>query len=112
MEINPGRLRQSMEEMAHIGATPGGGVNRLALSDEDKQARDLFAAWVREAGLKLSTDEMGNMFARREGAENDLPPILAGSHLDSVPDGGKFDGALGALAALEAVRSMNDAGIS
>jgi len=106
--INPDRLRNSMEEMARIGATPGGGVHRLTLSDADKEARDLFAARAREAGLRLTVDEMGNMFARRPGTEEGAPPAVAGSHLDSVPHGGRFDGSLGVLGALEVVRSLND----
>jgi N-carbamoyl-L-amino-acid hydrolase len=100
-----------MEEMARIGATAGGGVHRLTLSDADKDARDLFARWAKEAGLSLSVDEMGNMFARRLGSDESAPPVMAGSHLDSVPHGGRFDGALGVLAALEVVRSLNDQGI-
>ena len=108
MLINPDRFRQSMEEMARIGATTGGGVHRLTLSDADKQARDLFAEWADDAGLELQIDEMGNMFARRSGREDDASPAMAGSHLDSVPNGGRFDGSLGVLAALEAVRTLND----
>ncbi len=110
MFINPERFRRSMEEMAAVGATAGGGVNRLALSAEDKQARDLLARWVREEGLDLRIDEMGNMFARRPGREDAAHPVMAGSHLDSVPYGGRFDGSLGVLAALEAVRVLNEAG--
>jgi N-carbamoyl-L-amino-acid hydrolase len=100
-----------MEEMARIGATPGGGVHRLTLSDSDREARDLFALRAGEAGLAVSVDEMGNMFARREGTDSAADPVLAGSHLDTVPNGGRFDGSLGVLAALETVRSMNDHGI-
>ncbi len=98
--------------MACIGATAGGGVHRLALSDSDRNARDLFASWVKSAGLSLSVDEMGNMFARREGSDELAAPVMAGSHLDSVPDGGRFDGSLGVLAALEIVRTLNDRGIT
>ena len=112
MLINPDRFRLSMEEMARIGATKGGGVNRLTLTDADKEARDLFAVWTNEAGLDLRIDEMGNMFARRAGRENDAPPAMAGSHLDSVPNGGRFDGSLGVLAALEAVKTLNDQNIT
>lgn len=97
-----------MEEMARIGATGGGGVHRLALSDQDKEARDLFAAWARDASLEVRVDQMGNMFARRAGREDGASPAMAGSHLDSVPRGGRFDGSLGVLAALEAVRTLND----
>ena len=111
MPINPVRFRQSMEEMARVGATKGGGVNRLTLTDADKEARDLFALWAGDADLDLRIDEMGNMFARRSGREDDAPPAMAGSHLDSVPNGGRFDGSLGVLAALEAVRTLNDESI-
>ena len=112
MLINNERFRRSMEEMARIGATEGGGVNRLTLTDADREARDLFAAWAGEAGLDMRIDEMGNMFARRAGADENAPPAMAGSHLDSVPNGGRFDGSLGVLAALEAVRTLNDKNIS
>ncbi|MFQ5894200.1 MAG: Zn-dependent hydrolase [Nitrospinota bacterium] len=97
--------------MARVGATPGGGVERLALSEADRQGRDLLRRWMEEAGLQVSVDEMGNMFGRRRGREDSLPPILAGSHLDTVPRGGKFDGALGVLAALEAIRTLDDRGV-
>jgi N-carbamoyl-L-amino-acid hydrolase len=112
LKIDASRLQTSMEEMACIGATAGGGVHRLALSDSDRNARDLFASWVKSAGLSLSVDEMGNMFARREGSDELAAPVMAGSHLDSVPDGGRFDGSLGVLAALEIVRTLNDRGIT
>ncbi|MEE9256891.1 MAG: Zn-dependent hydrolase [bacterium] len=112
MKINAERLQKSMEEMARIGATPGGGVHRLTLTDADREARDLFKGWAGEAGLAVSVDEMGNMFARREGSENSAAPVMAGSHLDSVPNGGRFDGSLGVLGALEAVRSLNDQSVS
>ena len=95
-------------EMARIGATPKGGVKRLTLTDLDRQARDLFVHWSEEAGCAVSVDKMGNMFARRAGTDDSLPPVMIGSHLDSQPTGGKFDGALGVLAALEVVRSLND----
>ncbi|HET6518863.1 MAG TPA: Zn-dependent hydrolase [Geminicoccaceae bacterium] len=110
LRIDGDRLWRSLMTMAEIGATPKGGVRRLALTDEDRRARDLFVAWCEEAGLMVSVDRMGNIFARREGTE-DLPPVMAGSHLDSQVTGGRFDGALGVLAALEAVRTLNDHGI-
>ncbi|WP_137390614.1 Zn-dependent hydrolase [Rhodoligotrophos defluvii] len=110
LRVNGERLWSRLMEMAEIGATPKGGVCRLTLSDEDKQARDLFAAWCRQAGLTVEVDAMGNMFARRKGRRPG-PAVMAGSHLDSQPTGGKFDGALGVLAALEAIETMNDAGI-
>ena len=95
-----------------MGGTPGGGVHRLALSDEDRAARDLFRGWCDGAGLTTSVDRLGNTFARRPGADDDLPPVLLGSHLDSQPSGGRFDGALGVLAALEVIETLNEAGLA
>jgi len=108
LQINAERLWDSLMELAQIGATPKGGVCRLALSDLDKQGRDLFVRWCEEAGCTVSIDAMGNIFARRPGRDNSLPPIMSGSHLDSQPTGGKFDGAYGVMAALEVVRTLND----
>ncbi len=108
LRINGERLWNSLMEMAKIGATPKGGVCRLTLTDLDRQSRDLFVRWCEEAGCRVSFDAMGNIFARREGRNPELPPVVAGSHLDSQPTGGKFDGAFGVLAALEVVRSLND----
>ena len=109
-EIRGERLWRSLMEMAEIGATRKGGVCRLALSDEDRRGRDLFARWAREAGCEIRIDRIGNLFARRAGRDDSLAPVVAGSHLDSQPTGGRFDGAYGVLAALEAVRALNDAG--
>jgi N-carbamoyl-L-amino-acid hydrolase len=95
-------------EMAKIGGTPKGGCKRLTLTDLDKQGRELFRAWCQQAGCSVKVDEMGNMFARRAGVEDNLPPVVLGSHLDTQPTGGKFDGVLGVLGALEVVRSLND----
>ena len=95
-------------EMAKIGATAKGGCKRLTLTDLDKQGRELFAAWCESAGCAVKVDAMGNMFARRAGVEDDLAPVMMGSHLDTQPTGGKFDGVLGVLGALEVVRSLND----
>ncbi|MGH6913211.1 MAG: M20/M25/M40 family metallo-hydrolase, partial [Geminicoccales bacterium] len=103
------RLWQSLMEMAKIGATPNGGVARLALTDLDRQARDLFVSWCREAGCETRTDRVGNIFARRPGLDPDQPPVMTGSHLDTQPLGGKFDGIYGVLAGLEVVRTLNDA---
>jgi N-carbamoyl-L-amino-acid hydrolase len=108
IRIDPDRLWRSLMDMARLGATPKGGVCRLTLTDTDRQARDLFAAWCRESNLEVRIDAMGNMFARRPGTDPGRAPILLGSHLDSQPSGGKFDGALGVLAALEVVRALND----
>lgn len=98
-------------EMAKIGPGVAGGNNRQTLTDEDKLGRDLFDTWCRQAGLTMSVDSMGNMFARRAGADDTLAPVMMGSHLDTQPTGGKFDGVLGVLAGLEVVRSLNDMGI-
>ena len=106
--INGQRLWDSIMEMAKIGATANGGSHRLTLSDEDKIGRDLFASWCAEAGLTMQIDDMGNMFARREGIDNSLDPVGMGSHLDTQPYGGKFDGVFGVLAGLEVIRTLND----
>ena len=106
--VDGARLWDSLMAMAKIGATPAGGVNRLSLTDLDKQSRDLFASWCVNAGCSVSVDRMGTMFARRPGSDNALPPVMLGSHLDTQPTGGKFDGALGVLAALEVIRTLND----
>jgi beta-ureidopropionase / N-carbamoyl-L-amino-acid hydrolase len=108
VRINGGRLWDSLMEMAKIGATPKGGCKRLTLTDLDKQARELFRRWCEAEGCALKVDEMGNMFARRPGEDPSLPPVIVGSHLDTQPTGGKFDGVLGVLGALEVVRSLND----
>ena len=95
-------------ELAQIGATQKGGVKRLALTDLDKQGRDLVVGWAKEAGLAVTVDKIGNVFMRREGSNPALPPIVSGSHIDTQPTGGKFDGNYGVLAALEVVRTLND----
>ena len=96
--------------MARIGATAKGGVNRQALTDPDREARDLFISWCRQAGCAVRVDPTGNIFARRAGRDSGRRAVMAGSHLDTQPAGGKFDGAYGVLAALEVVRALNDAG--
>ena len=106
--INRDRQWQSHMEMAQIGATSAGGVCRLALSDEDRESRALFVRWAEEAGCTVRVDRVGNIFARRPGTEKELPPVMTGSHLDTQPLGGRFDGAYGVLAGLEVVRSLND----
>ena len=111
LKIDGSRLWDSLMEMARIGATEKGGVNRLALTDLDRDSRDLFTRWCEAAGCTVSVDAIGNMFARRPGRDNDLPPVMTGSHLDSQPTGGKFDGAYGVLAGLEVVRALNDADV-
>ncbi|HYM92095.1 MAG TPA: Zn-dependent hydrolase, partial [bacterium] len=109
--INGERLWGSLMSMAELGRTPGGGVRRLALSDEDRRARDLLVRWLQEAGCTVRVDDLGNIYGRRDGEDPDAAPVVCGSHLDTVPTGGRFDGALGVLAALEAVRTMHDAGL-
>jgi beta-ureidopropionase / N-carbamoyl-L-amino-acid hydrolase len=108
LRINGQRLWDSIMAMAKIGATAGGGSHRLALSDEDKQGRDLFAEWCAAAGCTMTVDRMGNMFARRPGKDNSLPPVAMGSHLDTQPYGGKFDGVFGVLSGLEVIRTLNE----
>ena len=108
LKINGPRLWDSLMQMARIGATPKGGVNRLTLTDLDRESRDLFSRWCQEAGCTIVIDRIGSLFARRSGADNSLPPVMVGSHLDTQPTGGKFDGALGVMAALELVRTLND----
>jgi N-carbamoyl-L-amino-acid hydrolase len=106
LRINGARLKTTLEVMARIGATPGGGVHRLALSDQDKQARDLFITWLREIELEVTIDEMGNIFGKRSGNNNDLSPVMSGSHIDSQPMGGRFDGILGVMGAIEVFRTI------
>ncbi|MGI9412833.1 MAG: Zn-dependent hydrolase [Hyphomicrobiales bacterium] len=107
VRVNGERLWQTHLELAEIGALPNGGCCRLSLSDEDREARDLFADWCRDAGCRLDVDRAGNMFATRPGKRK-APPVASGSHLDTQPHGGRFDGIFGVMAALEAIRTMND----
>ena len=111
LRINGKRLWESLMELAQIGATPKGGVCRLTLTDLDKQGRDLVTQWAREAGMTVTIDKIGNGFMRRAGRNNALPPIMTGSHIDTQPTGGKFDGNYGVLAGIEVVRTLNDHGI-
>ena len=111
IQINSGRLWRSLMDLAQIGATEKGGVRRLTLTDTDRRGRDQFVAWCREAGLSIEVDGIGNIFARRAGADPAALPVAMGSHLDSQPSGGKFDGAYGVMAGLEIVRTLNDAGV-
>ena len=108
VSINSQRLWDSLMELAKIGATDKGGVRRLALSELDGQARNLFIRWCKEAGCSVKVDAVGNIFARRPGRNDALPPIVTGSHIDTQPSGGKFDGNYGVLSGLEVVRSLND----
>jgi N-carbamoyl-L-amino-acid hydrolase len=109
--INGERLWDTLMEMAKIGATEKGGCCRLALTDLDKQGRDLFVQWCEQAGCTIKVDKMGNIFARREGTDSSLPAVLTGSHLDTQPTGGRFDGVYGVLTGLEVIRSLNDMNI-
>jgi N-carbamoyl-L-amino-acid hydrolase len=111
LAINGPRLWDSLMEMAKIGATPKGGVCRLALTDLDRDGRDLFVRWAKDAGCTISIDRMGNVFARRAGRDESLTPVVTGSHADSQPTGGKFDGIYGVLGGLEVIRTLNDHGI-
>jgi N-carbamoyl-L-amino-acid hydrolase len=106
--IDGKRLWDSLMSMAEIGATPKGGVKRLTLTEVDKRGRERFTAWCEALGLTMRVDAIGNMFARREGRDPSRLPVLMGSHLDSQPSGGKFDGALGVIAGLEVMRSLHD----
>ena len=111
LRVNGQRLWDSLMELAKIGATDKGGVCRLTLTDLDKQGRDLVTRWAREAGMTVTIDKIGNGFMRRAGRNNSLPPIMTGSHIDTQPTGGKFDGNYGVLAGIEVVRTLNDHGI-
>lgn len=111
LRINGERLWQSLMDLAAIGATDKGGVKRLALTDLDRQGRDLVVRWGREAGLEVTVDQIGNVFMRREGRNPSALPVVTGSHVDTQPTGGKFDGNYGVLAGLEVVRTLNDRNI-
>lgn len=111
LQIDGDRLWDSLMEMAKIGPGVAGGNNRQTLTDEDAEGRSLFKSWCEAAGLTMGLDTMGNMFARREGTDPDALPVYVGSHLDTQPTGGKYDGVLGVLAGLELVRTLNDLNI-
>ena len=111
LAVNGERLWASLMDMATIGATPKGGVRRIALTVEDKAGRDQFVAWCRAGGLAVTIDRMGNIFARRAGSDPGAPPVMSGSHLDTQPSGGRFDGCYGVMAALEVCRTLDDYGI-
>ena len=108
LRINSDRLWESLMRMAEIGATAKGGSRRLALSDEDRAGRDLFCQWCEAIGCSLTVDQLGNIFARRLGRNPDRAPVAAGSHLDTQPHGGKFDGVYGVLAGLEVLRTLHE----
>ncbi|MGV2907940.1 Zn-dependent hydrolase [Achromobacter sp.] len=111
LRVDGARLWQSLMDLARIGGTEKGGVCRLALTDLDRQGRDLFVRWATEAGCEVRVDAIGNIFARRPGRDNSLPAVMTGSHIDTQPTGGKFDGNYGVLAGLEVLRTLNDAGV-
>jgi N-carbamoyl-L-amino-acid hydrolase len=108
LRIDADRLWGSLMELAQIGATEKGGVCRIALTDLDRQGRDLFVRWAKAAGATIKVDQLGNIFARREGRDPSKAPIMTGSHLDTQPTGGKFDGAYGVMAGLEVLRVLHD----
>lgn len=112
LAINGERLWSTLMEMAEIGGTAKGGCNRQALTEEDKIGRELFIRWCKDIGCTLRVDQMGNMFLRMAGQDNALSPVITGSHLDTQPTGGKFDGVYGVLAGLEVLRTIHDAGIT
>ena len=111
LRINPDRLWDSLMEMAKIGPGVAGGNNRQTLTDADGEGRHLFKRWCDAAGLETGIDKMGTMFARREGTDSEALPVYVGSHLDTQPTGGKYDGVLGVLGGLEVIRTLNDLGI-
>lgn len=108
LRVNSERLWESIMQMAKIGATTKGGCNRQALTNLDKQGRDLFVKWCKKLGCEILIDEIGNIFARRSGKNNNLPAVITGSHLDTQPTGGKFDGVYGVLAGLEVLRTLHE----
>ena len=111
LSVDGDRLWQSLMDLAKIGATPKGGVARLALTDLDREGRDWLVAAGRAAGMTVGIDAIGNIFLRRAGRNASLPPVITGSHIDTQPTGGKFDGNYGVLAGLEVVRTLNDRNI-
>ncbi|WP_246327056.1 Zn-dependent hydrolase [Burkholderia guangdongensis] len=111
LRVDGKRLWSRLMEIARIGALPHGGVDRQALTDADRRGRDLFRRWCEDAGLTVEVDRIGNLFARRAGIDDTLPPVLVGSHLDSQPTGGKFDGVYGVLAGLEVAQTLNERGV-
>ncbi|MFD1707413.1 Zn-dependent hydrolase [Siminovitchia sediminis] len=111
VQIDIHRLMKTLEHSGEIGKLSQGGICRLALTDEDKMMRDEYVQWLKDSGLQVRIDDFGNIYGRREGKNPDAPPVLIGSHLDTQPEGGRYDGILGVLAGLEAIRTLNDAQI-
>lgn len=112
LTVDGDRLWKTLARSSAIGKGPGGGLRRLALTDADKEMRDLFRGWAEAQGCAVTVDKLGNMFVRREGSEPDLAPVFMGSHLDAAITGGRYDGVLGVLAGLEVLRTLDDAGIA
>jgi len=112
IHINGQRLWESLMDLARIGATELGGNCRLALTELDGQGRDLVVGWMKQAGLSVTVDQVGNIFGRREGLNPTLPPVMTGSHIDTQPTGGKFDGCYGVLAGLEIMRTLQERGLN
>jgi N-carbamoyl-L-amino-acid hydrolase len=112
LRVDAERLMHRLDALAAIGATPEGGCCRLALTDEDRAGRDRVVAWMRELGLQVDVDPVGNVFGRRAGSADELAPVMTGSHIDTVRTGGRYDGNYGVLAGLEAIRVLNDAGVT
>ena len=112
VRVNMARLQNRMEAISAFGATAGGGVTRLALSDADRDARQQLCAWLAELGCEIHVDAMGNIFGVLPGKDRSLPPVMTGSHGDSQPLGGRFDGMLGVVAGVEVVNALRDAGIT
>src|SRR6266568_579832 len=110
LRINASRLAARLDALGAVGAIPGGGVSRLALTSEDRDGRDRVAGWMRELGLAVTIDGIGNVVGVRQGSESG-PPVMAGSHIDTVATGGRYDGNLGVLAGLEVIQTLNDANI-
>ena len=108
LEPNGLRLLAALEAMAEVGAQPDGSICRRGFSPEDRQGRELLGCWLREAGLSVRVDAAGNLIARREGLEPSLPALVTGSHLDTVPTGGRYDGTLGVIAGLEVLRCLQE----
>ena len=111
LRINGSRLLDSLARLAEIGATPEGGAERLAFTAEDGAGRDLVRSWMEDAGLEVRVDGIGNIVGRRAGDDRDAAPVMLGSHIDTVGNGGRYDGNLGVLAALEVARTLNDGGV-
>lgn len=110
--MNLVRLKEMINKMGEVGKTSSGGVSRLSLSQEDKEGRDLLVAWMKELNLDVRVDDIGNIYGRRDGIEREAKPIVIGSHLDSIINGGKYDGILGIACGLEIINTLNENGLT